>query len=138
MKKFLISTIAATAIAATPAFADHLKIDFDNAKVTGDSITFQSVKSDKDGFVVIHEMRDGAPVVPGHMGYAPINAGDNANVSVPIVGAAAGTEYYAMIHYDTDGDGEYTFADDQANDGPGMKADGTPYGGSFKATGAAQ
>lgn len=123
----------AVALAASPAFAKHLNIAVDGAKVMGDAIVFPSVLIDKDGYVVIHEVKDGAAVIPGSIGNAAVKAGTTENVSVPVVGATSGTEYMAMIHYETNGNSTYDFGDGSTDiDTPGMKPDNTPYALQFK------
>ena len=131
-----VAILAVTAsLTASPAHAKHLNIAVDGAKVMGDAIVFPSVLIDKDGYVVIHEIKDGTPVIPASIGNTAVKAGTTENVSVTIAGGAkAGTEYLAMIHYETNGNGTYDFADGMTDvDTPGMKPDNTPYALPFKA-----
>ncbi len=132
----IAAAVAAAAFAASPAaHAKHLNIAVDGAKIMGDAIVFPSVLIDKDGYVVIHEMKDGAPVLPGSIGHMAVKAGTTADVSVPVAGGAkAGTDYMAMIHYETNGNATYDFAAGMTDvDTPGMKPDNTPYALTFKA-----
>jgi hypothetical protein len=123
----------AAALTVTPAYAKHLNIAVDGAKVMGDAIIFPSVLIDKDGYVVIHEVKDGTAVIPGSIGHVAVKAGTTENVSVPVVGAKSGTEYMAMIHYETNGNGTYDFGDGMTDvDTPGLKPDNTPYALQFK------
>lgn len=132
MNKFLIA--AAAGMLATAAQAGHLDIAVQGASFKGDNITFPSVMIDKDGWLVIHEVKDGAPVIPASIGATFVPAGTSQNVSVEIDGKVMkGTDYLVMLHYETNGNGTYDFGtSDTSNDGPAMKADGTPYMTMFK------
>lgn len=122
--------VAAASLAlSTPALADHLNIDVEGATIEDGAIVFPAVKIDKDGYVVIHAVENGAPVLPSSIGHAAVSAGDSENVSVEVEGGAQeGTDYVAMIHYETNDNGTYDFGEGMTDvDGPGTKADGTPY-----------
>lgn len=131
MKTFRIAALAATAaIAVTGAAkADHLNIDTEGAMIEDGALVFPSVKIDKDGYVVIHAVEDGSPVIPASIGHTAVSAGTSENVSVEVEGGAMeGTDYVAMIHYETNDNGSYDFAEGMTDvDTPGMKADDTPY-----------
>ena len=136
MNKFTLIAITASAaiVIASPALAKHLNVAVEGAKIEGNAVVFPSVLIDKDGYVVIHEVKDGKPVIPGSIGHTALKAGTMENVSVAISGGAkADTDYMAMIHYETNGNGKYDFADGMTDvDTPGMKPDGTPYALTFK------
>lgn len=134
----LIFGAAAIGIAAIAfsgaARADHLNIDVKAATVKDGAIMFPSVRIDKDGYVVIHEVKDGKPVLPESIGHTAVKAGTTSNVAVKVPGAKAGTDYVAMIHYETNGNSTYDFGKASTTiDTPGMKPDNTPYALSFKA-----
>lgn len=135
----LIKIALVTAIAAVPgvAHADHLNIDVEGATIEGNSVVFPSVKIDKDGYVVIHAVENGEPVIPASIGHTAVSAGDSENVSVEIEGGAMeGTDYVAMIHYETNDNGTYDFAEGMTDvDTPGMRPDNTPYALPFKVGG---
>ncbi|MBL0933223.1 hypothetical protein [Aliihoeflea sp. 2WW] len=135
----LIKIALVTAIAAVPAVAhaDHLNIDVEGATIEGNSVVFPSVKIDKDGYVVIHAVENGEPVIPASIGHTAVSAGDSENVSVEIEGGAMeGTDYVAMIHYETNDNGTYDFAEGMTDvDTPGMRPDNTPYALPFKVGG---
>lgn len=102
-------------------------IDVENIKTMGDTVVVPSASIDKDGFLVIHAMKDGAPVLPDSIGHTMITAGTNTDVEVttdyPLV---AGEDYLAMLHYDTNGNGEYEFGPGMTDvDGP-VVVDGNP------------
>ena len=86
--------LAVSIAASGYAYADHLNIDVEGAKIEGDSIVFPAVKIDKDGYVVIHAVEGGNPVIPASIGHTAVPAGDSENVSVAIEGGAKeGTDY---------------------------------------------
>ncbi|MCO6389375.1 hypothetical protein [Aliihoeflea sp. 40Bstr573] len=135
----LIKIALVTAIAAMPAVAhaDHLNIDVEGATIEGNSVVFPAVKIDKDGYVVIHAVEGGEPVIPASIGHTAVPAGDSENVSVEIEGGAMeGTDYVAMIHYETNDNDTYDFAEGMTDvDTPGMRPDNTPYALPFKVDG---
>ncbi|WP_421929102.1 DUF7282 domain-containing protein [Neoaquamicrobium sediminum] len=130
---FRIPTIAAAvaiAVSSTSvALADHLNIDVDGAKIENGAIVFPSVLIDKDGYVVIHAVQNGEAVIPASIGHTAVMAGTTENVSVEVEGGAMdGTDYVAMIHYETNGNGTYDFGEGSTDiDTPGMRPDNTAY-----------
>ena len=119
---------------AGPALADHLNIPVEGISVDGSTVTFPSVLIDKDGFVVVHAMENGAPVLPGNVGHTAVKAGTTENVAVMVDGLEAGADYMVMLHYDTDGNGEYGFGEGSTDvDTPALKPDNTPYTKEVKA-----
>lgn len=140
MNKFAkMSIVAATAAVAGAgiAYADHLNIDVDGATIEDGAIVFPSVLIDKDGYVVIHAVENGEPVLPASIGHTAVPAGTTENVSVEVEGGAMeGTDYVAMIHYETNDNDTYDFAEGMTDvDTPGMKPDNTPYALPFTAGG---
>lgn len=135
----LIKIALVTAIAAVPAVAhaDHLNIDVEGATIEGNSVVFPAVKIDKDGYVVIHAVESGEAVIPVSIGHTAVSAGDSENVSVEIEGGAMeGTDYVAMIHYETNDNDTYDFAEGMTDvDTPGMRPDNTAYALPFKVGG---
>lgn len=135
----LIKIALVTAIAAVPAvaYADHLNIDVEGATIEGNSVVFPAVKIDKDGYVVIHAVESGEAVIPASIGHTAVPAGDSENVAVEIEGGAMeGTDYVAMIHYETNDNDTYDFAEGMTDvDTPGMRPDNTPYALPFKVGG---
>lgn len=127
LRRLLIATAAATALSTGSAFAAHLNIDADNAKMNGSKITFPAVKIDKPGFVVIHAVKGGQPVIPESIGHTMVKAGDSKDVVVTIE-SMSDEGYIAMLHYDTDDDGKYSFGKDRTDvDGPALNAKKMPY-----------
>lgn len=130
----VVSLIAVSLVGTGIAHAKHLNIAVDDVMIEGDAVVFSSVLIDKDGYVVVHAMEDGKPVLPGSVGHTAVKAGTTEKVSVPLKGAKAGTDYMAMIHYETNDNGSYDFGDGMTDvDTPGLKPDNTPYALSFKA-----
>jgi len=114
---------------AGAAKADHLNIMLDGATSTGDVINVPGVLIDQPGFLVVHAMTADGPVVPASIGHTMLAAGMSEDVGVTIEGGLmAGTTYMLMLHYDTDGDGIYSFGEGMTDvDTPALKADGSPY-----------
>ncbi len=131
MPKFMSLALAAatTVAAAGIAQADHLNIDVAGATIDGDAVVFPSVLIDQDGYVVIHAVEDGAPVLPGSIGHTAVAAGTTEDVSVTVEGGAMeGADYVAMIHYETNDNDTYDFGEEMTDvDTPGMKPDNTAY-----------
>lgn len=125
--------IAAAVMSAGAAQADHLNIDVKAAKIENGAIVFPTVKIDKPGYVVVHAMDGANPVLPGSIGHTAVPAGDSQNVTVKVDGVKEGTEYMAMIHYETNGNDTYDFGEGKTDvDTPGMRPDNTPYALMFK------
>lgn len=127
LKRATITALALAAATGGAALADHLDIMTEGAGVTDGGVVFPAVKIDQDGYVVVHAVVDGAPVLPSSLGHTAVPAGDSTAVMVPVEGLTAGS-YLAMIHYETNGNGTYDFGEGSTDvDTPGMRPDGTPY-----------
>lgn len=84
----------------------------------GNTVVVPAVKSEGAGWMVIHADDGGpGPVI----GFAPVEAGINRNVSVEIDPEMATETLHAMLHVDAGTEGEYEFP---GEDGPAMDADG--------------
>lgn len=126
-RTLILASAAALLVSAGPALADHLNVDAENATMAGNSVTFPSVKIDKPGFIVLHAVRDGQVVVPGSVGHTMVEAGTTSDVVVEIDDSEADS-YIAMLHYDTDGDGQYSFGEGMTEvDTPALNAEEKPY-----------
>lgn len=135
-KSALAVALASSLLVAGPALADHLNIAIDGVKVEGDTVTIPSVLIDKAGFVVIHEVLDGSPVVPASIGNAFVEAGTTQDVKISAdYPLKDGADYIAMLHYDTDGDGVYSFGEGMTDvDTPALNAEEKPYVQAFTAS----
>ncbi|HUM72362.1 MAG TPA: hypothetical protein PLK31_26350, partial [Chloroflexota bacterium] len=83
------------------------------------TVIVDSVTADVPGWIVIHAQADGRP--GPILGYAPVAAGENLDVTVTIDPAGATETLYAMLHVDAGTPGEYEFP---GADTPAMDADG--------------
>jgi plastocyanin len=83
-----------------------------------DSVVIPMVVSAEQGWIVIHADQDGAPGAV--IGYAPVDQGENNDITVEIDTAAATETLYAMLHLDAGTVGQYEFP---GNDGPVMVDD---------------
>lgn len=119
------------------AHADHLNIDVEGAMIEDGAIVFPSVLIDQDGYVVIHAVENGEAVIPASIGHTAVPAGTTENVRVEVEGGAMeGTDYVAMIHYETNDNDTYDFGEGSTDvDTPGMRPDNTPYALPFSVDG---
>ncbi len=93
------------------------------AQPAGKSVTIESLTITGDGWLVIHAIKDGKPVVPGSIGHVAVRAGTNKDVVVPLdVATKPGQKVLAMLHVDAGKKGAYEFP---GADHPVMK-DGKP------------
>lgn len=128
-KIFAAITLAACATAATPALADHLNIEIDGVWNKGAAVSVPSVLVDKAGFIVIHAVKDGNVVVPASIGHTYIQAGTTKNVEITAdYPLDEGEDFIAMLHYDTNDDGVYSFGEGTTDvDTPALTAEGGAY-----------
>ncbi len=130
MKKILAAlTLSVAATAASPALADHLNIEVDGIWNKGAAISVPSVLIDKAGFIVIHAVVDGEVVVPASIGHTYLQPGTTENVEITVdYPLEEGEDFIAMLHYDTDEDGVYSFGEGMTDvDGPALNAEDAPY-----------
>lgn len=129
LRKMTILSAVALGLGAGAASADHLDIMMNGAGVRGHTLVIPSVRMDKPGFVVLHAMTMDGPVVPSSIGHTFVPAGTSTKVKVPFdMMPMSGTRYMVMLHYDTNGDGKYSFGEGMTDvDTPATKADGSPY-----------
>ncbi|MEF2549535.1 hypothetical protein VQ045_20630 [Aurantimonas sp. E1-2-R+4] len=134
MNKLLMTTAATLLALGSTAFADNM-IDTAGVKVEGKTATFAKVSSDKGGYLVLHEVKDGAPVVPGSIGHVAIPAGESTDVAVEAdMDLAADAEYMVMLHEETNGNDTYDFGEGTTDVDTPTMADGKPVVMPFTAT----
>ncbi len=127
MHRTFAAAVAAFAAWGGAASADHLNITTEGAMVQDGSVVFPNVLIDQNGYVVIHSVMNGEPMLPQSIGHAAVPAGASTNVMVPVEGLSSG-DYIAMIHYETNGNGTYDFGEGMTDvDTPGMRPDGSAY-----------
>ncbi|MGZ9811850.1 DUF7282 domain-containing protein [Pseudoroseicyclus sp. H15] len=120
-------SISASVLASVAAAQDTPMIMVDGVTATTTEITVPEVMLDQPGFVVVHEMVDGAPVVPASIGHAYVEAGTTDGVMVDLDKPLMGdSQYMLMLHYDTDGDGEYSFGEGMTDVDTPVMMDGAP------------
>jgi len=126
MSKLLMTTAATLVALGSTAFAQNM-IDTTGVMVEGNTATFAKVSSDNGGYLVLHEVRDGAPVVPASIGHVAIPAGESMDVSVDAdMDLAGGVEYIAMLHDETNGNATYDFGEGSTDVDTPTMADGKP------------
>lgn len=126
MNKLLLTTAATLLALGSTALADNM-IDTTDVKVEGDTVTFAKVSSDNGGYLVLHAVEDGAPVVPGSIGHVAIPAGESTDVAVTAdMELAADGEYMAMLHDETNGNDTYDFGEGSTDVDTPTMMDGKP------------
>ncbi|MGE0023417.1 MAG: hypothetical protein AB7S70_07295 [Hyphomicrobium sp.] len=112
--------VAALSLGALAAYAEGA-IATDGLKASPTAVSIGTVTADKDGYVVVHRT-DFTGTLPGSViGHAPVKAGSNAEVSVPLdKQQEAGTRLIVMLHEEGDGDTDFDAADKP------VRTNGTP------------
>ena len=99
-----------------------------SSQPAGSSVTVATVGMPSTGWVVIHEMRGGKPVLPASIGNVYVPAGPSQNVVVPVtVALKPGDQVMAMLHLDTGVPKVFEFGNDaiEVQDKPVIR-DGKP------------
>ncbi|KAF0676263.1 DUF7282 domain-containing protein [Profundibacterium mesophilum] len=96
-------------------------------RISGNKATFSQVHASQNGYLVVHAVENGEPVVPGALGHTSVDAGISEDVTVTIDAPfEKGTSYVAMLHTETNGNDMYEFGEGMTDvDVPAM-ADGQP------------
>ena len=79
----------------------------EDQEIVNESVTVPLVVSEEDGWMVIHADENGAP--GPILGYSPVAAGANTNVTVQIAMENVTDTLYAMLHVDAGVPGEFEF-----------------------------
>lgn len=117
---------AALILASAPAFAQDAAITA-SPQPAGNTVTIDKVTIPADGWLVIHEIRDGKPQAPQSIGHAAVKAGENLSVAVTLdMEVAAGSRVLAMLHEDTGTIGAYEFGPGATDNDKPLMADGKP------------
>lgn len=117
--KTLMTTTAGILVALGTA-ASAQSIDVSGAVAQGDTVTLPTVNMTSNGYVVLHQVEDGQPVVPQSIGHTAVTEGANTDVAITAEMAfEPGTRYAAMLHDETNGNDTYEF-------GPGSTEVDTP------------
>ncbi|QLC25947.1 hypothetical protein HFP57_13545 [Parasphingopyxis algicola] len=87
-------------------------IRLEGATRSGATFTFPSVRIERDGFLVMHPFRDGAPVPTEYVGAAPVLQGISHDVGITINAVPeTGEMFIVMLHYDMNEDRIFDFND---------------------------
>ncbi len=108
MKPLKLALIAALPLSlAGMAAADEIMA---GPQPGGNSVTVDEVTISKDGWLVVHAIKDGKPVVPASIGRVPLKAGTTKNVTVPLdVMVKPGDKVLTMLHVDAGKAGVFEF-----------------------------
>ncbi len=101
-------TATQPAPSATPeAMMMKPEVEVSDQEIKDGTVTIAKVVSDGPGWLVIHADSDGKP---GEViGHAPVNDGENTNVTIQIDTSKATETLYAMLHVDAGTVGTYEF-----------------------------
>lgn len=118
MKRLLLAASALT-LGALAAHAESM-ISTDGLKASADAVTVGSVKAETDGYLVVHRT-DFTGTLPGAViGHAPVKAGENAEVSIPLTEQAkSGAKLIVMLHAEGNNDTTFDAADKPVTSGRG-------------------
>lgn len=90
----------------------HNSILIEGATRSGATLRFPSVRIDRNGFLVMHPFRDGAPVPTEYVGAAPVLEGITHDVRITLADAPeTGAMFIVMLHYDMNDDRIFDFND---------------------------
>jgi hypothetical protein len=111
--------LGALTASAETAHAENM-ISADGLKASTSAVSIGSVTAEKDGYVVVHRT-DFTGTLPGAViGHAPVKAGDNAEVSVPLdQQPEAGAKLIVMLHEEGNNDAVFDQADKPVKSGSG-------------------
>ncbi|SHI81707.1 DUF7282 domain-containing protein [Wenxinia saemankumensis] len=100
--------------------------------ISGSTLTVPSVVAEQDGYLVIHAVLDGEPVVPASIGHTPVMAGQNTDVEVTIdYPFVAGENYVAMLHVEDNGNSTYDFGEGMTEVDVPVTSNGAPVTATF-------
>jgi hypothetical protein len=123
MKRFIATTALVTLIAGAASAQDM--IGAGDISISGSDVMIGSVTASKDGYIVLHAVKDGAVVAPASIGHTPIKAGENMKVTVASDEALPeGTTFAVMLHVESNGNDTYDFAEGMTNVDTPVVADG--------------
>lgn len=115
MRKFVVAA-AMLALAGCYQVPQSTKASYESGtlnvslQAAGPSILVASAGLPSNGWIVVHEVQDGKPVVTGSIGHAWVSAGPSENISVPVSGVASGDQVVVMLHLDTGAPKIFEFA----------------------------
>lgn len=119
MMKRVIALTSALTLGALAAHAENM-ISTDGLKASTSAVSVGTVTAEKDGYLVVHRT-DFTGTLPGAViGHAPIKAGQNAEVSVPLTEQPeAGAKLIVMLHAEGNNDTTFDAADKPVTAGRG-------------------
>jgi hypothetical protein len=96
--------------------APSMDLPADGTSLNGNLLEIESVLIDAPGWLVIHSDNNGAPGPV--LNYVRLQPGLNTGVHLELDPAAAGSQVFPMLHYDTGAPGVYEFGTVDGADGP--------------------
>lgn len=109
MRILAIAAFATLALGTTAHAGNEID---DDIRVEANTVTFEEIETEQAGYIVLHDVANGAPVVPGSLGHAPVMAGENNDVVITLTTPLKpNTPYVAMLHAETNGNSTYDFGE---------------------------
>lgn len=120
----IVGLVATTSVAFASAHVTNA-LDTENQKLSH-ALVVESVTAAADGWVVIHAIQDGKPVVPTSIGYTYVKAGVTEDVYVALTEEIEGDKVIAMLHVDDGELGVYEFGFTGVDNDKPVVVDGKP------------
>jgi peptidoglycan hydrolase CwlO-like protein len=113
-KKMLFAAVAVSLfVVAAPAAAQDASVNAEPQATAGDNVTVESVEIDDDGWVAVYpESVDGGPDFDDLKGAAEVEQGGNDDILIETDGLEQNDFYYAVLHYEEEGAGEFSYPED--------------------------
>ena len=113
-RKILVAALTASLLfVAAPAAAQEVSVNAEPQATAGDNVTVDSLEIDADGWVAVYsESVDEGPNFDDLKGATEVEDGEHDNVVVETDGLEENAFYYAVLHYEEEGSGEFNYPED--------------------------
>lgn len=126
-KRIAAALAALTATTSVVFAAGHVSNSLETEpQKLSHAVVVQSVTAAQDGWVVIHAIQDGKPVVPTSIGHTYVKAGTTEDVYVALTDEFEGDKVIAMLHVDDGELGVYEFGFTGVENDKPVVVDGKP------------
>lgn len=120
----IVGLVATTSVAFAAAHVSNA-LDTEKQKLSH-AVVVKSVTAAADGWIVIHAIQDGKPVVPTSIGHTYVKAGMTEDVHVALTEEIEGDKVIAMLHVDDGELGVYEFGFNGVENDKPVVVDGKP------------
>ena len=101
---------AKTAPAISMGNGEKNWIEFDGMTRAGNTLTIPKIMIEKDGWLVVHPFKDGAPNGMIYVGASFLKAGENTDIDLKVYRELEeGTPLVIMLHFDENQNGAFDF-----------------------------